>query len=657
MSGADGFLTREDDMNCYGAWRRVLLAGVLLLAAGSPGLSGETIQTGGPQSMEGGRGLLLMQSARTYGKASVNFGGKALFTRREYPVTWQTGYVTGNTGIVGVPLTIGLTDEVDVTGALYGFHDARPYVGGFAYGDPESGVGAARLGVKIRFPFDDRNWFQAAAKLGAMLDTSDRQIDGLLYRWTRQGTDIEGSLLQTFDLGRHVSLHFEEGYVLSGSEIYDDQFVGAAGLDIHPVPWLTIGLEANNRTFDGVSPQSVFQAGRNSWAYYGGASRIGDPAAVRERDLDPLEDSFAAAASLSFRLSPAVTLDLGAIYNAADQAEPKETVMVAAGITFGGVLRSLLDQDRDGINDRNDREPATPAGYPVDRWGISLDSDGDSVPDGRDRERLTPQGAVVNPLGVGMDTDGDGIYDGLDREPGTPRGYAVDRQGVSLDTDGDGIPDGADREPGTPKEFPVDRHGVSLDTDSDGVPDGRDRETNTPEGYPVDIFGVALDDDGDGVPNGKDAEPGTPRDSLVDQYGRALKEQERILVQEGFVRLTKVYFASGRAELKPESYDALNGVVELLRKYPFLKIEIQGHTDATGSREKNIKISLSRALAVMEYILNREPSLSRNNFSVVGKGPDNPIATNATAEGRQLNRRVEFVVLNKEELKKLFEGR
>jgi OOP family OmpA-OmpF porin len=226
---------------------------------------------------------------------------------------------------------------------------------------------------------------------------------------------------------------------------------------------------------------------------------------------------------------------------------------------------------------------------------------------------------------------------------------------VALDDDGDGVPNSLDKEPNTPQGVAVDKNGVALDNDGDGVPNFRDKEPNTPRGYPVDKNGVALDDDGDGVPNGKDLEPDTPKGSVVDQFGRALKEQERVLVQEGFIRLSKVYFEAGKSALTVESYDALNAVTELLLKYPMLKIEIQGHTDNTGSREKNIQLSKERAQAVLDYILLHELSLKRDNFTVVGYGPDKPIASNDTPEGKRLNRRVEFVVLNKEELLKLFQ--
>ncbi len=265
---------------------------------------------------------------------------------------------------------------------------------------------------------------------------------------------------------------------------------------------------------------------------------------------------------------------------------------------------------------------------------MSLDSDKDGVPDGADREPNTPRGAKVDARGVGMDSDGDGVYDGIDREAATPKGCPVDRFGVALDDDGDGVPNCLDREPNTAQGCPVDKNGVALDDDGDGVPNCRDKERDTPRGYPVNKEGVALDDDGDGVPNGKDLEPATPKGSVVDQFGRALKEQERVLVQEGFIRLNKVYFEIGKSALTVESYDALNAVAELLIKYPMLKIEIQGHTDLSGTREKNIKLSQSRAQAVLDYILKKETTLKRDNFTVVGYGPTSPSRRTRPSKGK-----------------------
>jgi outer membrane protein OmpA-like peptidoglycan-associated protein len=630
----------------------IILGVCAILANALPALSQAELPST-TQTMEGGRGLLFMQSARTFGNAAFVIGVKGLYERRDYPVFWKNSNNTDNSTILGVPLTLGIGDYLDVTGSIFGFHDVRPYKANLRYGIADYGIGSTHLGAKLRYPFEMDYPIQLALKLGAMFDTSKLMGDGLNYRWTRKGTDYDGSLLQTFDLGKSVSLHFEEGVTKSGSVFYDDQWVGAAGIEYHQTDRLTWGLEANNRTFDGKSPQSVFQAGLDPAKYWGGTPNVGSAYYVKDKKADRMKDFFIIAPSLSYHLTDNISFDLGAAVNIADQKDPKETVQVAFGLSYGTVIPWLADSDKDGVRNSIDREPNTPKGYPVDQFGVSLDTDKDGVPDGRDQQPNTPLGAKVDSRGVAIDSDGDGVPDGIDKEPNTPKGYPVDKWGVSLDTDGDGVPDGKDKQPNTPKGYPVDEFGVALDTDGDGVPDGKDKQPNTPKGYPVDEWGVALDTDGDGVPDGKDLEPNTPKGSMVDEYGRAIKEKEKTFIQEGIIRLNAVYFDVGKAVVKPESFDALNEVTEILIKYPTLKIEIQGHTDNTGSAAMNRQLSQKRAQAVLDYILKRDPNIKSTNFTVVGYGPDRPIADNKTAEGKQLNRRVEFVVLNKEELKRV----
>ena len=169
---------------------------------------------------------------------------------------------------------------------------------------------------------------------------------------------------------------------------------------------------------------------------------------------------------------------------------------------------------------------------------------------------------------------------------------------------------------------------------------------------PVDRWGVSLDSDGDGVPDGKDLEPNTPRGLEVDEYGRAVQKEERAFLDEGIITVYKVTFATGSSRITSDSYGTLNTLADILAKYPTLNVRIEGHTDNTGSRALNMRLSRSRAQAVLDYMLRVRPDLNRARFNVVGFGPDKPVSSNGTAMGRQQNRRVEFVVTNKEELKK-----
>jgi OOP family OmpA-OmpF porin len=84
----------------------------------------------------------------------------------------------------------------------------------------------------------------------------------------------------------------------------------------------------------------------------------------------------------------------------------------------------------------------------------------------------------------------------------------------------------------------------------------------------------------------------------------------------------------------------INGVLIVLRENPSLKVEIDGHTDSTGSAAFNQTLSEQRAKAVLEYFVSK--GISRGRLIAKGFGPSNPVASNVTAEGRAKNRRVEL---------------
>jgi len=610
-------------------------------------------------SFEGGKGLLNMNSARTFGKGRYVIGLQSLTMQRKHPVLWKKSgdYTKDYPTIIGLPVTIGLTDEIDITGSMYFFHDSRPFVTStnvFNYYDsPVSGLGSMRVAVKSRLPFNTGNMIQIAGKVGATLDTSAEQIDGMNYRWTRAATDIDFSLLETIGIAPYLDLHLEQGFVLAGDDWYEDRYVFGAGLEYTPSEKWAIGLELNNRTFHWHSPMTALMEGPYP-SKYQSRTKVGDPRWVDDDGLDFGDDYVLITPSVRYKLTEWMSLNAGALINvAADQAEPKETVQFNAGITFGGAMDFLMDSDGDGVKNNKDQEKETPSGYSVDEFGVSLDTDRDGVPDGRDRELNTPRKAVVDQYGVGKDSDNDGVYNGVDREPQTPKGATVDQYGVGKDSDGDGVYDGIDRQPDTPRGATVDQYGVGKDSDNDGVYDGLDRQPNTPRGAIVDRYGVALDGDNDGVPNGIDLEPDTQSGIPVDKFGRGIKQEEKKFIDEGIITVHKINFASGSSKITSDSYTVLRQVADIFIKYPTLRIQVEGHTDSSGGRNLNLRLSKARAQAVLEFMLEYSADLNRGRFSVVGYGPDKPIASNTTAQGRNTNRRVEFVVLNKEELKNL----
>ena len=111
------------------------------------------------------------------------------------------------------------------------------------------------------------------------------------------------------------------------------------------------------------------------------------------------------------------------------------------------------------------------------------------------------------------------------------------------------------------------------------------------------------------------------------------------------IRLNNIFFDFAKATLREESSHELDRILPYFEKFPNLKIELSGHTDAVGSDEANQKLSEDRANSVREYLIRK--GIRIDKIEAVGYGESIPVATNDTDEGRQLNRRVEFKVLEK----------
>jgi outer membrane protein OmpA-like peptidoglycan-associated protein len=119
----------------------------------------------------------------------------------------------------------------------------------------------------------------------------------------------------------------------------------------------------------------------------------------------------------------------------------------------------------------------------------------------------------------------------------------------------------------------------------------------------------------------------------------------------------KITFSSGilfdvdKAELKGYSRAELAKLATILNKYDDTNILLAGHTDSTGSDEYNLKLSHRRAEAVSDYLSAQNVNSER--FTIYGYGKSDPTASNATADGRAQNRRVEVAIWANEKLKKV----
>ena len=225
-----------------------------------------------------------------------------------------------------------------------------------------------------------------------------------------------------------------------------------------------------------------------------------------------------------------------------------------------------------------------------------------------------------------VDLDHDGVFDRLDRCDNTPEGAIVDEWGCPIDSDHDGVFDGLDKCPDTPQGERVDRNGCSR-VQLSGSSRSSERTSAAPPPPPPPAP--------------------TPR----------VSETERQLVEGGKVRLENVYFETNSATLLPESEATLDEVGGVLEKFVDLRVEVQGHSDTRGSNAHNMKLSQARAESVRTYITGKYPKLDPAQYTVKGYGKTKPIVPNTNELNWAKNRRVEFVVLNKDVLRKEYERR
>ncbi|AGB80423.1 Inner membrane lipoprotein YiaD precursor [Serratia rubidaea] len=103
-----------------------------------------------------------------------------------------------------------------------------------------------------------------------------------------------------------------------------------------------------------------------------------------------------------------------------------------------------------------------------------------------------------------------------------------------------------------------------------------------------------------------------------------------------------VTFDTDSSTLKPAGANTLTGVAMVLKEYPKTAVNVVGYTDSTGARAHNMKLSQQRADGVSSALITQ--GVAANRIRSVGAGPDNPIASNSTADGKAQNRRVEITL-------------
>jgi len=258
----------------------------------------------------------------------------------------------------------------------------------------------------------------------------------------------------------------------------------------------------------------------------------------------------------------------------------------------------------------------------------------------------------------GKDSDRDGIYDQYDdcpEEPGLPAFNGCP------DNDGDGIENSKDSCPDTPGLVEFDG---CPDSDGDGTPDTKDACVNEPGS--VEMNGCP-DADGDGVANNVDscvdvagpAEnngcpwPDSDGDTVLDKDDKCpnvaglvsnegCPQPSKAIMEELNAVGAKVPFQLNKADLGIMVTTVLDIVAGIMEKYPNTNFIIEGHTDTSGPKAFNQKLSEQRASSVKEYLVKK--GISAERLSTVGYGEDRPSTSNQTRKGRVSNRRVEFKV-------------
>ncbi len=286
------------------------------------------------------------------------------------------------------------------------------------------------------------------------------------------------------------------------------------------------------------------------------------------------------------------------------------------------------------------------------------DRDGDGIADDVDACPDVPGVLQNDPAKDGCpiaDRDHDGVPDVDDAcptEPG-PRNADPTKNGCPLDTDDDGIPDSVDACPtvkGIRNADPK-KNGCPADRDGDGIPDALDACPDTPGVKSTDpkLNGCPDDPDGDGIRGAADACPfekgpadPDPKKNGCPRFVRVEKSEITISAQIQF----KFNGKHKSDTVSAVSEELMKEIRDVIAEHPeILKIEVQGHTDDEGTEEYNMRLSQERADAVRQWLI--EGGIPGSKLVAKGYGFFKPLGDNRIRSGRGLNRRVQFVILER----------
>ena len=368
-----------------------------------------------------------------------------------------------------------------------------------------------------------------------------------------------------------------------------------------------------------ISPWSKTAKNWNPYFYFGGGatyySTDNSPYSTFSKNYVSEDKSgwagiFPAGVGTEVRLSDNVLLDfnMGAMYTTTDLLNHfvvpdfnDATANVGLGITFGNFKPGVYDTDKDGLTDEYEQKTCTDYKNP--------DTDVDGLKDGAEVNQYK-----TNPCN--KDSDGDQLNDGDEV-------IKYSTNPLNKDTDSDKLTDYDElmKYSTLPKD---------SDTDDDSLIDGD--EVLTYKTNPK-IADTDLGSIGDGVEVKRGTDPLNPSDDLPPVKEEPMKVGA-VIILEG------INFASGSYAISAGSDDILEKAYATMHDHPEIFVEISGHTDSRGGYNMNMTLSKNRAEAVKEWLVSR--GIDGSRIETVGYGPDNPIASNDTEEGRYKNRRIEF---------------
>jgi outer membrane protein OmpA-like peptidoglycan-associated protein len=517
----------------------------------------------------GTRGLSQTRSAEALGEGYLTLSAVGAGYEVDQGVAGRTPK-SGTDVITGTyAFGLGISDWADLSGWFSHYGTMN---GDGTFPNPKSGMGSSGLQIQLSAPWDTMFPLRMAVQGGLVAGTADAALqqgwtaagnprpDGWAYFETRTGYDFQLRLLQTLRTGSAsfpVRIHVNEGFVSSVDADRSMLCLFDGGLELDPLPALTLALEAHTRT--------------------------------RLAAYDPSTDPTWGSASFTFHLPADVHFQVG------------------------GDL--ALSKSRSDV-DKNSLEPwrafaALSVGFDLAASAKAARAEARRN-DSLDRVGLQAKIAAGDLAATKLNTRIDSLR------------YVMAQQKAHADSMARKAAEDSARQ--TLALENCRKEGSSARNQIARVSDSLARRS--------------------------------AMDSAALAEARRQIEEERLkrgdleasFLRTGMMNLDAVYFDLGKASITANSRPYLNLIGAILAKYPKLRFEVGGHTDNRGQPKTNLRLSQARAQAVQNYLVQNRPEIG-DHIVAKGYGDTKPKATNKTAEGREMNRRVEIVVTNLDALK------